>query len=173
MAAMIIATSTIVQTKVLPRTGAKPLVAFGMIMGAIAMIIFSQLGTHSSYLTSVLPGLLVIGLGMECVFAPAFATGTLGVDGGEAGIASAMVNTSQQVGGSIGTGSAKHHIRQRRRQLHHQPHTHCRPCQHRCNPWLHDGFRMDSRDLRSRPGHRSVDSPLPALDAANVNRRES
>jgi MFS family permease len=46
---------------------------------------------------------LVIGLGMGCIFAPAFGTATLGVQGSEAGVASAMVNTSQQVGGSIGT----------------------------------------------------------------------
>jgi MFS family permease len=42
-------------------------------------------------------------MGMGCIFAPAFSTATLGVQGSEAGIASAMVNTSQQIGGSIGT----------------------------------------------------------------------
>jgi MFS family permease len=51
----------------------------------------------------VLPGLIILGLGMGCIFAPAFSTATLGVEGSEAGIASAMVNTSQQVGGSVGT----------------------------------------------------------------------
>jgi MFS family permease len=51
----------------------------------------------------VLPGLIILGLGMGCIFAPAFSTATLGVEGNEAGIASAMVNTSQQVGGSVGT----------------------------------------------------------------------
>ena len=40
---------------------------------------------------------------MGCIFAPAFSTATLGVERQEAGIASAMVNTSQQVGGSVGT----------------------------------------------------------------------
>ena len=49
------------------------------------------------------PGLVLIGLGMGCIFAPAFSTATLGVKRTEAGIASAMVNTSQQVGGSVGT----------------------------------------------------------------------
>ena len=43
------------------------------------------------------------GVGMGSIFAPAFSTATLGVDRGDAGIASAMVNTSQQVGGSVGT----------------------------------------------------------------------
>ena len=51
----------------------------------------------------MLPGLIVIGIGMGCIFAPAFSTATLGVDRQDAGIASAMVNTSQQVGGSVGT----------------------------------------------------------------------
>ena len=51
----------------------------------------------------VLPGLLILGVGMGCIFAPAFSTATLGVEGREAGVASAMVNTSQQVGGSVGT----------------------------------------------------------------------
>jgi len=44
-----------------------------------------------------------VGLGMGCIFAPAFGTATLGVKPTEAGVASAMVNTSQQVGGSVGT----------------------------------------------------------------------
>ncbi len=49
------------------------------------------------------PVCVVLGLGMGCIFAPAFSTATLGVEGREAGVASAMVNTSQQVGGSVGT----------------------------------------------------------------------
>jgi EmrB/QacA subfamily drug resistance transporter len=103
MTAMIVVTATSVQTKVLPRTGAKPLVCTGMTLGIIAMIIFTRLTPDSSYASHVLPGLLVIGVGMGCIFAPAFGTATLGVDRSEAGIASAMVNTSQQVGGSVGT----------------------------------------------------------------------
>jgi EmrB/QacA subfamily drug resistance transporter len=103
MTATIVVTATSVQTKVLPRTGAKPLVSTGMALGMIAMILFTGLTPHASYASHVLPGLLVIGVGMGCIFAPAFGTATLGVDRTEAGIASAMVNTSQQVGGSVGT----------------------------------------------------------------------
>ena len=55
------------------------------------------------YVSHVLPGLLLTGVGMGCIFAPAFSTATLGVKSHDAGIASAMVNTSQQVGGSVGT----------------------------------------------------------------------
>jgi hypothetical protein len=102
MTAVIIATSMIAQTKVLGRTGARPLVALGMALGMIAMIIFSRLTPGSSYATAVLPGLIVIGLGMGCIFAPAIGTATLGVEVHETGVASAIVNTAQQVGGSVG-----------------------------------------------------------------------
>ena len=103
MTAMIVLTSTTVQTRVLHRTGAKPLVAAGMALGVIAMLLFTQLSVHGAYTTHVLPGLLLTGVGMGCIFAPAFSTATLGVKPADAGIAAAMVNTSQQVGGSVGT----------------------------------------------------------------------
>jgi EmrB/QacA subfamily drug resistance transporter len=103
MTAMIVVTATTVQTRVLHRTGAKPLVATGMTLGIIAMLLFTQLTTHGAYASHVLPGLLLTGVGMGCIFAPAFSTATLGIKSADAGIASAMVNTSQQVGGSVGT----------------------------------------------------------------------
>jgi EmrB/QacA subfamily drug resistance transporter len=103
MTAMIVLTSTTVQTRVLPRTGAKPVVTAGMTLGIIAMVLLTRLSPHGSYAGQVLPGLLLAGLAMGCIFAPAFSTATLGVRSQDAGIASAMVNTSQQVGGSVGT----------------------------------------------------------------------
>jgi MFS family permease len=75
----------------------------GTTLGAIAMFLFTHLTPGSGYASHVLPGLLILGVGMGCIFAPAFSTATLGVEGREAGVASAMVNTSQQVGGSVGT----------------------------------------------------------------------
>ncbi len=96
-------TSTTVQTRVIQHTGVKPLVLAGTALGAIAMFLFTRLTPGSSYASDVLPGLLVLGVGMGCIFAPAFSTATLGVEGREAGVASAMVNTSQQIGGSVGT----------------------------------------------------------------------
>jgi len=92
-----------VQTRILPRTGAKPLVITGMTLGILAMILFTQLTPHGAYAGHVLPGLVLTGVGMGCIFAPAFSTATLGVESHDAGVASAMVNTSQQVGGSVGT----------------------------------------------------------------------
>jgi len=103
LTAVLVVTSTTVQTKVLYRTGAKPLVAFGMGLGVIAMLLLTRLSPGAGYASHVLPALLITGLGMGCIFAPAFSTATLGIDGSQAGVASAMVNTSQQVGGSVGT----------------------------------------------------------------------
>jgi EmrB/QacA subfamily drug resistance transporter len=103
MTIMIVLTATTVQTRVLHRTGAKPLVMAGMTAGLIAMVSFTRLTPGAEYATHVLPGLMLTGLGMGCIFAPAFSTATLGVKSTDAGIASAMVNTSQQVGGSVGT----------------------------------------------------------------------
>jgi EmrB/QacA subfamily drug resistance transporter len=103
MTAVLAVTSTTVQTKVLQRTGAKPLVAFGMALGLISMLLLTRLSPGDGYTSHLLPPLLIIGVGMGSIFAPAFGTSTLGVDASEAGVASAMVNTSQQVGGSVGT----------------------------------------------------------------------
>ncbi len=103
MTAMIVLTATTVQTRVLQRTGARPIVIVGMTLGIIAMILFTRLTPHGAYVSEVLPALLLTGIAMGCIFAPAFSTATLGVERADAGIASAMVNTSQQVGGSVGT----------------------------------------------------------------------
>jgi EmrB/QacA subfamily drug resistance transporter len=100
---VLVITSTTVQTRVIQRTGVKPLVLLGMALGVIAMILLTQITPSSSYASAVLPALLIIGVGMGCIFAPTFSAATLGVPPNEAGIASAMVNTSQQIGGSIGT----------------------------------------------------------------------
>jgi EmrB/QacA subfamily drug resistance transporter len=100
---VLVITSTTVQTRVIQHTGVKPLVLLGMALGVVGMLLLTQLTPTSSYGTGVLPGLLVIGVAMGCIFAPTFSAATLGVAPNEAGIASAMVNTSQQIGGSIGT----------------------------------------------------------------------
>src|SRR5204863_1122068 len=62
-----------------------------------------RIGVHSSYATAVLPSLLIIGAGFGLVFAPVFNSGTFGVAPQDAGVASATINTGQQLGGSIGT----------------------------------------------------------------------
>lgn len=87
----------------LPRFGPRPLVPSGMLLAAAALYWLSKLGLTSSYMAHIFPPLLLLGLGIGFVFAPAINTATAGVAAHDAGVASASVNTSQQVGGSIGT----------------------------------------------------------------------
>jgi predicted MFS family arabinose efflux permease len=103
MSAMIMVTATTATTKLVPRFGPRPLVSTGMALAAIALGMLAQLDIDSKYAPHVLPALLVMGVGLGLIFAPAMSTATLGVAPSDAGVASAMVNTSQQVGGSIGT----------------------------------------------------------------------
>jgi len=103
MSATIMVTATTATTKLVPRFGPRPLVTTGMALAAIALALFAQLEIDSTYAAHVLPPLLVLGVGLGLIFAPAMSTATLGVAPSDAGVASAMVNTSQQVGGSIGT----------------------------------------------------------------------
>jgi sugar phosphate permease len=88
---------------VLPRTGPRPLVPAGMAIAALGMLLLTRIGVDTAYVTHVLPSLILIGIGLGLTLAPSFATATFGVPGQDSGVASAMVNTSQQVGGSIGT----------------------------------------------------------------------
>jgi hypothetical protein len=74
-----------------------------MLLSAAGMLMFTGVTVNSSYGVDVLPGLLTIGIGLGLIFAPAMDTATRGVDGPDAGVASALVNTGQQVGGSVGT----------------------------------------------------------------------
>jgi EmrB/QacA subfamily drug resistance transporter len=104
MTAMIFICAPLIQTRILPRFGVRPIVMTGMTLGFLSMLLFfTQLDPSSTYAGSLLPGMVMLGIGMPCVFAPSFATATLGVARGDAGVASAMVNTSQQVGGAVGT----------------------------------------------------------------------
>ncbi len=99
----IIITATLVNTKVLARTGPRPLIPTGMLLASLGMVLLTRIGVDTAYASHVLPSLILIGVGFGLVVAPSFATATLGVPRHDSGVASAMVSTSQQVGGSIGT----------------------------------------------------------------------
>ncbi len=86
-----------------PKFGPKVMVPIGMVLAMTGMILLTRLGLDSSYAGDVMPPLMIIGFGMGTIMPPSMQIATLGVDRQYAGIASAMVNTSQQVGGSIGT----------------------------------------------------------------------
>jgi hypothetical protein len=103
MIAALIATSTAVSAVLLPRVGPRILIPAGMLVAAAGLVILAaQLGVHTSYPSTILPALVVIGLGLGLVFACAINTATYGAAREDAGVASAMVNVNQQVGGSIG-----------------------------------------------------------------------
>ena len=86
-----------------PRFGPKILVPAGMTLGAIGMVWLTTLDASSVYVATIMPPLMVIGFAMGTIMPASMQTATLGVDRQFAGVASATVNTSQQVGGSIGT----------------------------------------------------------------------
>jgi hypothetical protein len=78
-------------------------VPIGLLLNAAALFLLHGVGLHSSYVSHVLPYLLLLGLGFGLSLAPSFSTGTLGLKPSDAGVGSATLNTSQQVGGSVGT----------------------------------------------------------------------
>ncbi len=103
MVAGIILMSNLSSIVLLPRFGPRRLISSGMTLGLLAMLAFHRLTPSSDYATGLLPGLIILGLAMGSVIAPSINTATLGVRPADSGVASALVNTMQQVGGSIGT----------------------------------------------------------------------
>ncbi|MFE0423567.1 MFS transporter, partial [Streptomyces sp. NPDC058953] len=95
--------STQIGTRLMTRVPARLLMGPGFLVAAIGMLMLTQLEIGSSYPALILPAQLLLGLGMGTAFMPAMALATHGVQPQDAGVASAMVNTSQQVGGAIGT----------------------------------------------------------------------
>ncbi len=87
----------------LPKLGPKIVVPAGMIVACIGLVALTRLGLESSYAGGLLPALMIVGFGLGLIMPTSIQTATYGVEGDFAGVASAMVNTSQQVGGSIGT----------------------------------------------------------------------
>jgi hypothetical protein len=87
----------------LPRIGPRPLVVGGFLLLAGAQFWLTHIGLRSDYAGTILGPLMLTGLGMGLLFSTAMNTGTYGVPPRDAGVASATVNTGQQLGGSIGT----------------------------------------------------------------------
>ena len=96
-------TATTAGSILTPRIGPRPLVPLGALVAAGGMLLLTRLDLDSTYVTGVLPGLIVTGLGLGLVFAPTQNAAVSGVTHSDAGVASAMINTVQQIGGSIGT----------------------------------------------------------------------
>lgn len=103
MVVAIVVASTTTPPLVLPRLGTKATVAGGFLISVLGMLLLTQLQVDSTYTSHILPGLVVLGYGLGAVMSVAFQGSTAGIDHEDAGVASATVNTMQQVGGSIGT----------------------------------------------------------------------
>jgi len=103
MTAAVMASALIATSKLRGRFGPRPLVVIGMLLGGSGMLYLTRLGLSSGYASHVLPALLVTGIGVGLVFSSAMNSATLGVRPEDAGVASATVSASQQIGGSIGT----------------------------------------------------------------------
>jgi EmrB/QacA subfamily drug resistance transporter len=84
------------------RAGVKPVLAVGLALLAGGLVYFSQVPVHGSYLGDLLPGFLLIGVGLGFSFVPVSIAALAGVTGAEAGLASGLINTSQQIGGALG-----------------------------------------------------------------------
>ncbi|HET7530941.1 MAG TPA: MFS transporter [Mycobacteriales bacterium] len=95
-------TSSTIASRTLPRFGPRVLATTGFSLALLGMLWLTQLPADSAYLTHVVPSMLLISLGMGHVFVPLSSTALLGVPNHDAGAASALVNTMQQVGGSLG-----------------------------------------------------------------------
>ncbi len=89
-------------SRLLPNVGPRVLMVTGLILGCLGLVWFTRLGVDSSYLVHVLPAELIVSLGMGMTFVPMNSTALIGIDPRDAGVASALVNTTQQVGGSLG-----------------------------------------------------------------------
>ena len=102
VAALMLA-STASNIRLLPRFGPRILAASGMLIACGGLVWLTRISLHSTYTADILGPLLLVGLGIGSVMAPSMNTATAGVRPGDAGVASATVQTMQQVGGSIGT----------------------------------------------------------------------
>jgi EmrB/QacA subfamily drug resistance transporter len=87
----------------LPRVGPRVLMSIGGVLATGGMVWLTRLDLESSYAVDILPSFVAMALGMGLLFVPLSSTSLTGVADHDAGVASAMVNTTQQVGGSLGT----------------------------------------------------------------------
>jgi EmrB/QacA subfamily drug resistance transporter len=92
-----------IASQLLPKIGPKPLMIPGLLCAAFGLILLTRITPTTSYTSHILPSLLIISSGMALVFIPLSTTSLHNVGTHDAGVASALVNTSQQIGGSLGT----------------------------------------------------------------------
>lgn len=87
----------------LPRTGPKPLMVIGLAMAGVGLAILTAISETSRFATTVLPGEIVMSVGFALLLVPLSSLALVGVGDNDAGVASAVLNSTQQIGGSLGT----------------------------------------------------------------------
>jgi len=90
-------------SRLLPRTGPKPLMAVGALAAAAGLLSLLRIDLDTSWATTVLPAEVVMGVGLGLLFVPLSSTALVGIGSHDAGVASATLNATQQIGGSLGT----------------------------------------------------------------------
>jgi hypothetical protein len=85
-----------------PTLGAREVPLIGMPMAIAGLLLFTRLEPGGSYLTDFLPGVMLASIGMGLTFVPVTLIATSGISNDDAGLASGLFNTSQQVGGALG-----------------------------------------------------------------------
>jgi len=91
-----------VAAQLVNRVGVKPVLVVGMTALTAGLVYFTQVSVGGSYLPNLLPGFLLIGVGLGFSFVPISIAALAGVKPAEAGLASGLINTSQQIGGALG-----------------------------------------------------------------------
>jgi EmrB/QacA subfamily drug resistance transporter len=88
------------------RIGAKPVLTFGFVITTVGMVLYTQVPVHASFTADLLPGYLLVGVGLPFTFIPVSIAALAGIEAQEAGLASGLINTAQQIGGAVGVAVA-------------------------------------------------------------------
>jgi EmrB/QacA subfamily drug resistance transporter len=84
------------------KIGAKTVMAIGFVAMIAGMLWYTQIPVHASFASDLLPGYLLVGFGLPFTFIPVSIAALAGIEPHEAGLASGLINTAQQIGGAIG-----------------------------------------------------------------------
>jgi EmrB/QacA subfamily drug resistance transporter len=84
------------------KLGVRVVTYIGIVMGVIGLLYFARVPTHGTYVKDILPMIIIVSIGMGLTFVPCTLLATTNVDASDAGLASGLLNTSQQVGGALG-----------------------------------------------------------------------
>ena len=88
--------------RLVPALGAREVPLIGLVLAVVGLLLFVRLTPDGTYLVDLLPGIMLTSIGMGLTFVPVTLIATSGIPMGDAGLASGLFNTSQQIGGALG-----------------------------------------------------------------------